>query len=103
MRAPSRAITLRSSSATKSMKRSTYSGLPLKRFLSSGFCVATPKGQVSRLHTRIMRQPSAISGAVAKANSSAPKSSAMATSRPVMSLPSVSSFTMERRPFLHSV
>ena len=39
------------------MKLTTYSGLPRKRFLSSGFWVATPTGQVSRLHTRIMTHP----------------------------------------------
>ena len=37
-------------------------------------------------------------GAVAKPNSSAPSIQAMATSRPVISLPSVSSTTRERRP-----
>ena len=39
------------------MKFTTYSGLPWKRFRSSGFWVAMPMGQVSRLHTRIMTQP----------------------------------------------
>ena len=55
-------------------------------------------GQVSRLHTRIMTQPRVTRGAVAKPNSSAPSMQAMATSRPVMSLPSVSSTTRERSP-----
>ncbi len=32
-------------------------GLPVKRLRSSGFCVATPTGQVSRWQTRIMMQP----------------------------------------------
>ena len=73
------------------MKFTTYSGLPQKFFRSSGFWVAMPIGQVSRLHTRIMTQPRHTSGAVAKPNSSAPSMQAMATSRPVMSLPSVSS------------
>ena len=52
--------------------------------------MATPTGQVSRLHTLIITQPIEISGPVAKPNSSAPKSAATATSRPVKSLPSVS-------------
>ena len=80
------------------MKFSTYSGLPQKRLRSSGFWVAMPMGQVSRLHTRIIVQPSAISGAVAKPNSSAPSIAAMATSRPVISLPSVSMRTRLRSP-----
>ena len=39
-------------------------------------------------------------GAVAKPNSSAPSMQAMATSRPLISLPSVSTMTRERRPFM---
>ena len=100
---PILAISSRSSSATKRMKFSTYSGLPEKRFLSSGFWVATPIGQVSRLHTRIITQPRQTSGAVAKPNSSAPRMQAMATSRPLISLPSVSMRTRVRRPLRISV
>ena len=81
------------------MKFSMYSGFPQKRLRSSGFCVATPIGQVSLLQTRIMTQPIETSTAVAKPNSSAPRIAAIATSRPVISLPSVSSRTLERRPF----
>ncbi len=66
-------------------KFSTNSGLPSKRSRSTGFCVATPTGQVSRWHTRIMMQPDTTSGAVAKPNSSAPSSAATTTSRPVLS------------------
>ena len=40
-----------------SKKVTTNSGLPVKRSRSSGFCVATPTGQVSRWQTRIMMQP----------------------------------------------
>src|SRR5258708_7928879 len=47
-----------------------------------------PTGQVLRWHLRIMMQPAAISGAVAKPNSSAPRMAATATSRPVRSPPS---------------
>jgi hypothetical protein len=54
-----------------------------------GSCVAMPTEQVFRWHLRIMMQPMAISGVVAKPNSSAPSSAAMTTSRPVCSLPSV--------------
>ena len=48
-----------------------------------------PTGHVFRWHLRIMMQPIATSGAVEKPNSSAPSSAAIATSRPVCSLPSV--------------
>ena len=63
----------------------------MKFLRSSGFCVATPTGQVSRWQTRIIVQPSVTSGAVAKPNSSAPNRAAITTSRPVRSWPSVSS------------
>ena len=52
----------------------TCSGWPMKRLRSTGSWVATPTGQVLRWHLRIMMQPAAISGAVAKPNSSAPSS-----------------------------
>ena len=60
-----------------SKKVTTNSGLPVNRLRSSGFCVATPTGQVSRWQTRIMMQPLTTSGAVAKPNSSAPSSAAI--------------------------
>ena len=85
------------------IKFSTYSGLPRKRLRSSGFCVATPTGQVSRLQTRIITQPIVTRGAVANPNSSAPRRAAMATSRPLISFPSVSIRTRFRRPFLRRV
>ena len=66
----------------------TNSGLPLNLARSTGFCVATPTGQVSRWQTRIITQPETTSGAVAKPNSSAPSSAAITTSRPVFSWPS---------------
>ena len=47
----------RTSSAMYSKNVSTNSGLPLNRSRSTGFCVATPTGQVSRWQTRIMMQP----------------------------------------------
>jgi hypothetical protein len=72
-----------------SKKLTTNSGWPVNRWRSSGFCVATPTGQVSRWQTRIMMQPDTTSGALAKPNSSAPSSAAMITSRPVFSWPSV--------------
>ena len=103
VRKPNFAIYSRSSSAIKRMKFSTYSGFPAKRLRSSGFCVAIPAGQVSRLQTRIMTQPIVTSGAVAKPNSSAPSSAAIATSRPLISLPSVSIRTLLRSPFMISV
>ena len=100
---PSLAIYSLSSLAMKSMKFSTYSGLPMNLFLSSGFCVAIPMGQVSRLHTLIITQPRVTSGAVANPNSSAPRRHAIATSLPLISLPSVSIFTRFLRPFSLSV
>jgi len=50
--------------------------------------VATPTGHVFVWHFRIMMQPSVMSGAVAKPNSSAPSSAATAMSRPVRICPS---------------
>ena len=85
------------------MKLTTYSGRPSNRLRSSGFCVATPTGQVSRWQTRIMMQPETTSGAVAKPNSSAPSSAAMTTSRPVLSWPSVCTTIRSRRPLTSSV
>ena len=64
------------------------SGWPLNLARSTGSCVATPTGQVLRWHLRIMMQPSAISGAVEKPNSSAPSSAPITTSRPVRTPPS---------------
>ena len=103
LRTPSAAIYSLSSLAINFIKFSTYSGFPRNLLRSSGFWVATPTGHVSRLQTRIITQPMVISGAVAKPNSSAPSIAAMATSRPVISLPSVSMRTRERRPFMISV
>src|SRR6188508_2717164 len=74
----------------------TCSGLPANFLRSSGSCVATPTGQVFRWHLRIMMQPSATSGAVAKPNSSAPSSAPITTSRPVFIWPSAC--TLDRRP-----
>ena len=74
-----------------------------KTLRSSGFCVAIPAGQVSRLQTRIITQPKVTSGAVANPNSSAPSSAAVATSRPLISLPSVSMRTLLRSPFIINV
>src|SRR6266852_185457 len=58
-----------------------------------------PTEQVLRWHLRIMTQPIAISGVVAKPNSSAPSSAAITTSRPVCSLPSVCTRIRLRRSF----
>ncbi len=82
---PSRRISWRASSATKKKKFTTCSGSPWKRLRSSGSCVAMPTGHVFRWQARIMMQPVAISGAVAKPHSSAPSSAATTTSRPVLS------------------
>ena len=55
----------------------TCSGVPVKRLRSSGSCVAMPTGHVLRWQARIMMQPVAISGAVAKPISSAPSIAAI--------------------------
>ena len=68
----------------------TCSGLPAKNLRKAGFCVATPTGQVFKLHTRIMTQPIETKANEAKLNSSAPSNAAIAISRPVINLPSVS-------------
>ena len=82
---------------------STNSGLPVNRSRSTGFCVATPTGQVSRWQTRIITQPDTISGAVAKPYSSAPSSAATTTSRPVFIAPSTCTVIRSRNPLSSSV
>ena len=79
----------RTCSARKKKKLTTCSGCPANRARSTGSCVAMPTGQVLRWHLRIMMQPIATSGVVAKPNSSAPSRAAITTSRPVCSFPSV--------------
>ncbi len=76
----------------------TCSGVPWKRARRTGSCVAMPTGQVLRWHLRIITQPLATSGAVAKPNSSAPSSAANATSLPVLSWPSTCRRTRSRSP-----
>ena len=93
----------RASSATKKKKLTTCSGRPWNLARSTGSCVATPTGQVLRWHLRIMMQPSATSGAVAKPNSSAPSSAPMTTSRPVFIWPSAWTRMRPRRRFSTSV
>ena len=103
VRKPSCASSSRTSSAMNMKKLTTCSGLPLKRARSSGSWVAMPCGQVFFWQARIMTQPSTISAAVAKPNSSAPSSAAITTSRPVLSSPSHCTVMRERRPFRTSV
>ena len=97
------AISSRTSSATKKKKLMTCSGWPVKRLRSTGSWVATPTGQVLRWHLRIMMQPAAISGAVAKPNSSAPSIAPTTTSRPVRMPPSTWTAMRLRRRFATSV
>ncbi|MNT11904.1 hypothetical protein D3C72_1468110 [compost metagenome] len=103
VRMPSWAMISRASSATKKKKFTTCSGLPWNFLRSCGSCVATPTGQVFRWHLRIMMQPSATSGAVAKPNSSAPSSAPITTSRPVFIWPSACTRMRLRRPLSISV
>ena len=86
-----------------SKKFTTWSAWPVYRLRSSGFCVATPTGQVSRWQTRIMTQPATISGAVAKPYSSAPSSAATTTSRPVRIAPSTCTVIRSRKPLSSNV
>jgi len=81
----------------------TCSGWPVKRWRSTGSCVAMPTGQVLRWHLRIMMQPAAMSGAVAKPNSSAPSIAPTTTSRPVLSPPSTCTAMRPRKPLRTSV
>ena len=81
----------------------TCSGWPVNFLRNTGSCVATPTGQVFRWHLRIMMQPAAISGAVAKPNSSAPSSAPTTTSRPVRSPPSTCTAMRPRKPLRTSV
>src|ERR1700704_3437320 len=97
VRKPISAISSRTSSATKKKKLMTCSGWPTKRMGSTGAWGATPTGQVLRWHLRIMMQPAAISGAVEKPNSSAPRSAPTTTSRPVRMPPSTCTPLRPRR------
>ena len=103
LRIPSEAMSPLTSSAMNRRYAVTCSGVPRKRRRSSGFWVAIPTGHVLRWQTRIMMQPSAMSGAVEKPNSSAPSSAPMTTSRPVFSCPSTSTRMRERRSLSRSV
>mmetsp|Transcript_22651 Transcript_22651/g.65933 ORF Transcript_22651/g.65933 Transcript_22651/m.65933 type:complete len:200 (+) Transcript_22651:960-1559(+) len=98
-RYPRAAMCPRTSSARSQKKFITCSGWPENFLRSSGSWVATPTGHVFRWHLRIMMHPRAMSGAVEKPNSSAPRSAAITTSRPFFSWPSVWSFTRDRRSF----
>mmetsp|Transcript_33329 Transcript_33329/g.51733 ORF Transcript_33329/g.51733 Transcript_33329/m.51733 type:complete len:224 (-) Transcript_33329:1464-2135(-) len=100
---PRDAMVSLTSSATIHRKLTTCSGIPLNFLRSSGSWVAMPTGHTLRWHLRIMMQPMAMSGAVAKPNISAPSAAARATSRPVRRQPSVSRLTRERSPLSTSV
>ena len=78
VRKPSWAMISRTSCAMKRMKLTTCSGSPVKflRRLRDPAWRRRP-GRCCRWQTRIMMQPSATSGAVAKPNSSAPSSAAI--------------------------
>ena len=71
----------------------TCSGSPANLARSTGSCVAMPTGQVLVWHLRIMMQPMASNGAVAKPTSSAPSSTATIASRPVRICPSACMLT----------
>ena len=77
--------------------------LALEACAQFGSWVAMPCGQVFFWQARIMTQPSTISAAVAKPNSSAPSRAAITTSRPVLSSPSHCTVMRERRPLSTSV
>ena len=75
----------------------------MKCLRSSAFWVATPIGQVFRLHLRIITHPSTMSVAVPNPNSSAPSNAVRMMSRPVFSCPSTCSLTPPRSPLRTSV
>src|ERR1039457_2465372 len=97
VRKPSLAMCSRICSARKKKKLMTCSGWPVKRARRTGSWVAMPTEQVFRWHLRIMMQPMAMSGVVAKPNSSAPSRAAITMSRPVCNLPSVCTVMRLRR------
>ena len=99
LRKPSAASSRRTSSARAVKKATTCSGVPVNFARRSSRWVAMPVGQVSRWHWRAMSQPIATSAAVPKPYSSAPRSAAITTSRPVWSPPSVRRTTRSRRPW----
>mmetsp|Transcript_68874 Transcript_68874/g.164317 ORF Transcript_68874/g.164317 Transcript_68874/m.164317 type:complete len:239 (-) Transcript_68874:3378-4094(-) len=103
VRIPSLAMSSRTSSPIIQRKLTTCSGMPLNFLRSSGSWVAMPTGHTLRWHLRIMMHPSEMSGAVEKPHSSAPRSIAMMTSRPVLIWPSVSTTTRSRRSLITSV
>ena len=72
----------------ESQQLALFYGLLVPLRICYRVCVATPTRQVLRWHLRIMMQPAAISGAVAKPNSSAPSNAPTTTSRPVRTPPS---------------
>ena len=101
-RTPTAAISSRTRSATNSEVRAPRArAVPVNRRRSSGSCVAIPTGHVFRWQTRIITQPSATSGAVENANSSAPSSARDQRRRaPVRRPPSTCTRTRPRRPFI---
>ncbi|SKZ25355.1 Uncharacterised protein [Mycobacteroides abscessus subsp. abscessus] len=99
VRYPNCARYFRTSSAMNRKKLTMCSAWPVNRERSTGFCVATPTGQVSRWQTRIMMHPDTMSGAVEKPYSSAPSNAAMMTSRPVRRAPSHCTVMRSRNPF----
>ena len=100
---PNKAKYSLTSSAIKYIKLITFASFPLKLWRSFSFCVATPKGQVFKLQTLSILQPIVIKGALEKLYKSAPRIAAIITSKPVSSLPSVSSLTRLRKSFIISV
>ena len=84
VRKPSSAMIMRSFLGDHEEVVDHVLGLALELLAQLGSWVATPTGQVFRWHLRIMMQPRQ-SAARCEADSSAPSSAAMATSRPVFS------------------
>mmetsp|Transcript_103646 Transcript_103646/g.302495 ORF Transcript_103646/g.302495 Transcript_103646/m.302495 type:complete len:253 (-) Transcript_103646:2636-3394(-) len=92
-RKPRAARMVRTSSATKSMKLATCSGVPGNFFRSRSCCVATPTGQRFMWQTRAMMQPSAIMATLPKPNSSPPSMAETTMSHPVLKPPSIRKVT----------
>ena len=96
---PSRARISRTSWAMARKKRITSSGVPRNFRRRSSRWVAMPAGQVLRWHCRAITQPAATRAAEPNPYSSAPRSAAITTSRPVLSPPSTCRRTRPRRPW----
>ena len=100
VRKPNCAMYSRTSSAMNIMKFTTCSGLPSNFFAQLGILRRDADRAGVEVADAHHDASGAISAALAKPNSSAPEQAAIATSRPVLSWPSVSTRMRPRRSFI---